>query len=87
MTDPSYYRTREEEHEWRTSRDPIGIFEKLLLENRIATQQDFDASDEKATQVAEDAADYAENSPDPSLDELYADVMADDSTALVHRSK
>ncbi|HCI78816.1 MAG TPA: pyruvate dehydrogenase (acetyl-transferring) E1 component subunit alpha, partial [Ktedonobacter sp.] len=72
MTDPSYYRTREEEHEWRTTRDPIGIFEKLLLENRIATQQDFDANDEKATQVAEDAADYAENSPDPSLEELYA---------------
>ena len=87
MTDPSYYRTREEEHEWRTTRDPIGIFEKLLLENRIATQQDFDANDEKATQVAEDAADYAENSPDPSLEELYADVMVDNSTALVHRLK
>src|SRR5215469_17168929 len=31
MTDPAYYRTREVEHKWRNSRDPIGIFEKKLL--------------------------------------------------------
>src|SRR6202790_546201 len=32
MTDPAYYRTREEEQQWRATRDPIGIFEKRLLE-------------------------------------------------------
>lgn len=87
MTDPAYYRTREEEHDWRTTRDPIGIFEKLLLDNGLATQAEFDANDEKATQVAEDAAEFAENSADPSLEELYADVLVDNSTAIVHRNK
>jgi pyruvate dehydrogenase E1 component alpha subunit len=87
MTDPSYYRTREEEHEWRTTRDPIGIFEKLLLDNRIATQDEFDTNDEKATQISEEAAEYAANSPDPALDELYTDVLVDNSTALYRRSK
>lgn len=85
MTDPAYYRTREEEHEWRSSRDPIGIFERLLLDNGIGTQVEFDANDEKATQAAEDAADFAENSPFPSPEELYNDVMIDGSTALVYR--
>src|SRR2546423_1775412 len=33
MTDPAYYRTREEEQKWRTQRDPIGILEKMLLEH------------------------------------------------------
>lgn len=85
MTDPAYYRTREEEHQWRTTRDPIGIFEKLLLEKGLATQAEFDENDAKATQVSEEAAEFAENSPDPSLDELYTDVMIDDSAALTYR--
>src|SRR5438874_13693925 len=75
MADPAYYRTREEEQQWRTTRDPIGIFEKLLLDNGLATQAEFDENDAKAVQVSEDAAEFAENSPDPSLDGLYTDIM------------
>ncbi|TMD79937.1 MAG: pyruvate dehydrogenase (acetyl-transferring) E1 component subunit alpha [Chloroflexi bacterium] len=85
MTDPAYYRTREEEQQWRTTRDPIGIFEKKLLDNGLATQSEFNDNDARAIQVSEDAAEFAENSPDPSLDELYTDVMADNSTALTSR--
>jgi len=85
MTDPAYYRTREEEQQWRTTRDPIGIFEKKLLEQGIATQAEFDANDARATQAAEDAADFAENSPDPTPEELFTDVMADNSGALSFR--
>ena len=85
MTDPAYYRTREEEHEWRSTRDPIGIFEKKLLEQSIATQAEFDENDGRATQVAEDAAEFAENSPNPDPAELYTDVMFDRSTALSFR--
>ena len=85
MTDPAYYRTREEEQQWRNTRDPIGIFEKKLLEQGIATQAEFDANDARATQAAEDAADFAENSADPSPEDLLTDVMADDSGALSFR--
>jgi len=85
MTDPAYYRTREEEQQWRTTRDPIGIFEKRLLEAEAATQAEFDENDARATQAAEDAADFAENSPNPTPEELYTDVMVDDSTALAYR--
>ncbi len=85
MTDPAYYRTREEEHQWRTTRDPIGIFEKKLLDNGLATQTEFDENDARAMQISEDAAEFAENSADPPLEELYADIMADNSTALTYR--
>jgi pyruvate dehydrogenase E1 component alpha subunit len=85
MTDPAYYRTREEEQHWRTTRDPISIFEQKLLELGVATQAEFDANDARATQVSEEAADFAENSPDPSPEELYTDVMVDNSTALSYR--
>jgi pyruvate dehydrogenase E1 component alpha subunit len=86
MTDPAYYRTREEEQQWRTTRDPIGIFEKKLLDLDLVTQAEIDENDTRATQVAEDAAEFADNSPDPALEELYTDVMVDNSTALAHRS-
>ena len=85
MTDPSYYRTREEEHQWRNTRDPIGIFERKLLDSGLATQAELDENDAKATQAAEDAAEFAENSPTPNLEELYNDVMVDNSTALSYR--
>jgi len=85
MTDPAYYRTREEAEEWRTTRDPIGIFEKHLLDAGQATQSDFDANDAKATQVAEEAAEFAENSAFPEPEELYADIMVDGSSALSYR--
>ena len=85
MTDPAYYRTREEEQQWRTTRDPIGIFEKKLLENGLATQAEFDDNDARAIQISEEAAEFADNSPDPSLEELYTDVMVDDSIALTYR--
>ncbi len=85
MTDPAYYRTREEEQQWRNTRDPIGIFEKKLLEQGIATQAEFDANDARATQAAEDAADFAEKSADPSPEELFTNVTADDSGALSFR--
>ena len=85
MTDPAYYRSREEEQQWRTTRDPIGFFEKKLLDLDLATQSELDENDARATQIAEDAAEFAENSPDPAIEELYTDVMADDSTALSYR--
>lgn len=85
MTDPAYYRTREEEQQWRTTRDPIGIFEKKLLENGLAIQAEFDDNDARAIQISEEAAEFADNSPDPSLEELYTDVMVDNSIALTYR--
>ncbi|GAC1301426.1 MAG: pyruvate dehydrogenase (acetyl-transferring) E1 component subunit alpha [Ktedonobacteraceae bacterium] len=85
MTDPSYYRTREEERRWRTTRDPIGIFEKKLLDSGLAVQAQFDENDARATQVSEDAAEFADSSPDPVLAELYTDIMVDNSTALTYR--
>jgi len=85
MTDPAYYRSREEEQQWRTLRDPIGFFEKKLLDLDLATQAQLDENDARATQIAEDAAEFAENSPDPELKELYTDVMVDNSTALSYR--
>jgi pyruvate dehydrogenase E1 component alpha subunit len=85
MTDPTYYRTREEAEQWRTTRDPLGIFEKQLLEAGLAAQSDFDENDARAIKMAEEAVEFAENSAFPDPEELYTDIMVDDSTALSYR--
>lgn len=85
MTDPTYYRSREEAEEWRNTRDPIGIFEKRLMDAKVASQADFDENDTKAIQVCEEAAEFAENSAFPGSEELYNDIMFDGSTALSYR--
>ncbi len=56
-----------------------------MLDLGVATQAELDENDAKATEVAEDAAEFAENSPNPELEELYTDVMVDNSTALTYR--
>jgi pyruvate dehydrogenase E1 component alpha subunit len=85
MADPAYYRTREEEHLWRSTRDPIGIFEQKLLDSGQITQAEIDANNARAEQVVEDAVEFAETSPDPALEELYTDILVDNSTALTYR--
>ena len=56
-----------------------------MLEMDVVTQEELDANDARAIQVAEDAAAFAEQSSFPALDELYTDVMVDNSTALTYR--
>src|SRR5437588_4962947 len=87
MTDPPYYRSREEEQQWRTTRNPIRTFEKKLLDHGLVTQAEFDNNDTRAIQASEEAAEFADNSPAPSLEELYTDVMVDNSTALTYRNE
>ena len=56
-----------------------------MLDHGLVTQAEFDNNDTRAIQVSEDAAEFADNSPDPSPEELYTDVMVDNSTALTYR--
>jgi pyruvate dehydrogenase E1 component alpha subunit len=76
MSDPAKYRTREEVTEVREKRDPIEHFGKKLVERGVVTDEDLKQMDAevKATVVA--AADFATESPEPGLNELYTDVYA-----------
>ena len=87
MADPAYYRTREEEAQWKANRDPLRIFEARLKEAGIARDGDIKAADERAAQVVEEAAEFAEQSPFPELDTLYDDVQMDGAGAIAWREK
>jgi pyruvate dehydrogenase E1 component alpha subunit len=76
MSDPAKYRSKEELTEVREKRDPIENFGKKLLERGVMTEADMKAMDAqvKATVIA--SAEFATESPEPGLEELYTDIYA-----------
>ncbi len=87
MADPAAYRTRDEEKQWRTTRDPIALFERKLKEQGLIRDEEIRAHNEKADALVEECARFAEESPMPSEDELYHDVTVDGRGALAWRTK
>ncbi len=76
MGDPLRYRTKDEVEKWRAD-DPIGILERHLLEQGIATQQELDQVDTAVDAELAAAVQFAEESPLPALEKLYTDIYVD----------
>src|SRR3972149_1594446 len=76
MGDPERYRKQDEVKKWQEE-DPIGIFERRLLAEKIASDEELRKIDERVELVLRDAIEFAENSPEPSIDELFKDMYAE----------
>jgi pyruvate dehydrogenase E1 component alpha subunit len=75
MSDPVKYRTREEMNEVREKRDPIDNFGKKLVAGGVATEDDLKMIDKDVKAIVLASAEFATESPEPGLDELYTDVL------------
>ncbi len=76
MSDPAKYRTREEVQKMRETRDAIEHVRELLLQGKHASEDDLKAIDKDIKAVVSDAADFARESPEPALEELWSDIYA-----------
>ncbi|MBI1418372.1 MAG: pyruvate dehydrogenase (acetyl-transferring) E1 component subunit alpha [Limimaricola sp.] len=76
MSDPAKYRTREEVQKMRDERDPIEQVRNMLLTGSHATEDDLKAIDKEIKEIVNDAAEYAKESPEPALEELWTDIYA-----------
>ncbi|MFG6591012.1 pyruvate dehydrogenase (acetyl-transferring) E1 component subunit alpha [Sulfitobacter sp. 1A12157] len=76
MSDPAKYRTREEVQKMRDERDPIEAVRSLLLEGNHASEEDLKAIDKEIKKIVNESADFAKESPEPDLDELWTDIYA-----------
>jgi len=76
MSDPAKYRSREEVQEMRDKHDPIEACKADLLSRGVAEDRLKDIDKAIRAQVSE-AADFAENSPEPDAAELYTDVLVE----------
>ena len=75
MSDPAKYRTKEELEEKKLS-DPLLITAKKLQDKYKLSEEDLTAINAEIDAQAQAAYDFAENSPDPDLKDLYNYVYA-----------
>ncbi len=76
MSDPAKYRSREEVQEMRDKHDPIEAANAELLARGIAEDRIKDI-DKRIRSIVAESADFAENSPEPEMTELYTDVLVE----------
>ena len=76
MSDPQKYRTKEEVEEYKR-RDPIEMVRYTMLENKIATEVELDAFDDKIKEIVAESVKFAEESPFPDASEIYTDMYVE----------
>jgi pyruvate dehydrogenase E1 component alpha subunit len=76
MSDPAKYRSREEVQSVREKSDPIEAVKRELAAAGIDEAQ-VKAIDTEIKRIVVEAADFAEQSPEPDPSELYTDVLVE----------
>src|SRR6202163_3286420 len=71
-----YYRTKQEEQQWKTERDPIKLHASWLLAQGYADAPELDRIAAEARAEMEAAVKFAIASPYPSVDQVEQDVYA-----------
>lgn len=77
LADPDELRDPEEKEFWR-QRDPLKQLERYALEHQLLSADDFHTIQEEIHHEVEDAVAFALDSPEPTVDELYRFVFAED---------
>jgi len=77
MSDPAKYRSRDEVQKMREQKDPIDQLRKRLIADGVGDEASFKAVDREVRAVIAEAAEFAQNSPEPDPAELYTDVYAE----------
>jgi pyruvate dehydrogenase E1 component alpha subunit len=81
MGDPERYRPSEEVRK-RQENDPIGIYARRLLADKIAVQEELDQVDALVDAEVAEAVRFAENSPEPAPEALFEHIYAGSSNQL-----
>ena len=77
MSDPAKYRTREEVQKMREEKDAIEHVRELLIAGGHASEDDLKAIDKEIKDVVNKAAEFAKESPEPAVEELWTDIIAE----------
>jgi pyruvate dehydrogenase E1 component subunit alpha len=77
MGDPERYRTSDEVKCWQEEEDPIGVYHKYLVENKIATVEELNEVEKSAELEVHEAVQYAESSPEPLAEDLFKNIYVE----------
>lgn len=72
-----YYRSKDEERDWKENRDPIARMRGFLVKEGIATEDEVDAMNDEIAKAASEAVDYALAAPYPDGAEVDMHVFTD----------
>jgi pyruvate dehydrogenase E1 component alpha subunit len=75
MSDPAKYRSKEEVDKYRNERDPIDHVRKILIDQKVSDEAALKAVDADIRKAVNDAAEYAQHSPEPDPSELWTDIL------------
>lgn len=76
MGDPLRYRTKDEVEKWRAD-DPIGILERYLYKENLASNEELDQIEDQVDKVIAEAVEFAEESPFPAPEALFEGIYVD----------
>lgn len=76
MSDPAKYRTKEEVEEYK-KKDPLEVVKNTIIEKKYADSKWFDELEARIEAEVNDSVEFAENSPYPLPEDLYADVYSE----------
>jgi pyruvate dehydrogenase E1 component alpha subunit len=76
MSDPAKYRSRDEVQAVRDKSDPIEAVKRELAAVGV-TEADLKKTDDEIKRIVVEAADFAEQSPEPEAAELYTDILVE----------
>lgn len=75
MSDPGNYRSKEEVTNMRERHDPINTYREYLLKTGKYSEEDLKNIEKEVKLIIEEAVEFAQNSPEPEPEELYAEVL------------
>src|SRR6266436_4602428 len=77
MSDPAKYRTKDEVNRMRTEHDPIDHLRQRLLDEHGASEDELKQIEKRARDIVAEAAQFAQDCPEPDPSELWTDVLAE----------
>ncbi|NQV48781.1 MAG: pyruvate dehydrogenase (acetyl-transferring) E1 component subunit alpha [Rhodospirillaceae bacterium] len=77
MSDPAKYRSKDEVTKVRKESDPIDNLRDLILAGKISSEEALKDIDKQVKAIVTAAAEFAQESPEPDLAELYTDILVE----------
>ncbi|MEM6615940.1 MAG: pyruvate dehydrogenase (acetyl-transferring) E1 component subunit alpha [Pseudomonadota bacterium] len=74
MSDPAKYRTKEEVQKMRSEQDPIEQCKGWIIDGKHGSEDDLKAIDKDVRAIVTEAAEFAQNDPEPDVSELWTDI-------------
>ena len=75
-SDPQIYRTKDEVKEWK-EKCPVKRHKEYMLKNKIMSAVEIETLEKQAVRDIKAAVEFAENSPEPQIENIFDDVYAD----------